>query len=372
MRKRMLSAVEEVFLVGFFLVAISLPLGLLLIRGEGKPAWENRRLAELPTRPTHPGEVYHLPRMLTEYFKDHFALRADLIRRQASAKVNGLRTSSSPEVMLGKDGWLFHKGEGEVEMFTGAEPFTAEGLEDWRRFLEAMRDWAKRRGATFVVTFVPEKQTIYSELMPDGLTRSRVASRQDQLIEYLKRRSDVRVVDLRPALMEAKAVNQIYYRTDTHWNELGVFAAYQTLLAELSKESDALRPMRESDFEVARESYSGDLAGLLGLYDVLKESRPRLRLRRGARASIEGECRDVGRCASKIEGATLPRVVMYRDSASSYLIPLLAEHFGRGVYVWDRDWKFSNELLEAEHPDVLILEMVERRLMQAPPNAPRD
>jgi hypothetical protein len=317
-------------------------------------------------------EVYHLPRMLTEYFKDHFGLRAELIRWQASAKVGWLRSSSSPEVLLGREGWLFHTGEKEVEMFAGAEPFTAGGLEDWRRFLEATRDWAARRGASFVVTFVPEKQTVYPELMPDGLTRSRAASRQDELIEYMKARSDVRLVDLRPALAEAKAAGRIYHRTDTHWNELGVFAAYGALGSELAERHGATRPLPATEFEVAPDTYSGDLAGLLGLHGVLKEERPRLRPRRPARARIEGECGDTGQCSSEIGGASLPRLVMYRDSASSYLVPLLAEHFSRGVYVWDRGWKFSDELLESERPNVLVLEMVERRLMGDPPPAPRD
>jgi hypothetical protein len=257
-------------------------------------------------------------------------------------------------------------------MFTGAEPLTAEGLEGWRRLLEATRDWAGRRGASFVVTFVPEKQTVYPELMPDGLTRTRAASRQDQLIEYMRARSGVRLVDLRPALAEAKAGGQVYHRTDTHWNEIGVFAAYGALGSELGGEFDALRPRPASEFEVASDAYSGDLAGLLGLHGVLKEERPRLRLRRPARARIEGVCGDVGQCASEVDDGALPRLLMYRDSASSYLIPLLAEHFGRGVYVWDRGWKFSNELLEREHPDVVVLEMVERRLMDPPPAAPRD
>jgi hypothetical protein len=367
MQKSKLRDAEE-----FFLVAVSLPLGLLLLRGEGTPAWENRRLAELPPRPSSAREVYHLPRMLAEYFKDHFALRAELIRWQARAKVGWLRSSSSPEVILGREGWLFHVGEGEVEMFTGAMRFTSEGLEYWRRFLEATRDWAGRRGASFVVTFVPEKQTVYPELMPDGLTRARGASRQDQLIEHLKTRSDLRLVDLRPALAEAKAGGRIYHRTDTHWNELGVFAAYTALGSELARQSGAAAPLPASEFEAAPDTYSGDLAGMLGLQGVLKEERPRLKPRRAARARFEGECGDAGRCASEVDDASLPRLLMYRDSASSYLIPLLAEHFSRGVYVWDRQWKFSAELIERERPDVLVLEMVERRLMEAPPAAPRD
>lgn len=368
--KRTLRAAEEVFVVAFFLIAVSLPLGLLLVRGEGESAWENRRLAERPHRPASLGEAYHLPRMLVEYFKDHFALRAELIRRQAKAKVNWLRSSSSPQVLLGREGWLFHTGDNEIELFTRAEPFTSEGLEEWRRFLEALRDWAGRRGASFVVVFVPEKQTIYPELMPDGLRPARAPSRLDQLTEYMKARSDVRVVDLRPALLEAKAANQIYLRTDTHWNELGVLAGYQTLASELNRGFDAPPPLKESDFGVTPDTYSGDLAGMLGLNGVMKETRPRLKLVRPARARIEGVCGDVGQCDSKIEGASLPRVVMYRDSASSYLVPLLAEHFSRGVYVWDRDWKFSDALMDSEHPDVLVLEMVERHLRKAPPAAP--
>lgn len=371
MQKIKPRAAEEVFLVAFFLVAVSLPLALLLARGEGEAARENRRLAELPGRPKSAGEAYHLPRMLAEYFKDHFAFRSELIRWQAEAKLNWLHSSSSPRVLLGKEeGWLFHSGEKEVEMFTGGKPFTPRGVEEWAQFLQSTSDWAAGRGAAFVVVFVPEKQTVYPELMPDGLTRR--ASRQDQLLERLKSRPGVRAVDLRPALREAKAGGQIYMRTDTHWNHIGSFVAYGVLARELGRDFDMVRPTPLSEFELEQREYSGDLAGIVGIRGVMRETVPRLRPRGAPRARIEGECGDVGECSSRVEDASLPRLVMYRDSASSYLIPLLAEHFSRGVYVWDRDWKFSNELLERERPDVLVLEMVERRLMDAPPAAPRD
>lgn len=369
-QKRNVRAAEEVFVTAFFLVAVSLPLVLLLLRGEGAPAWENRRLAELPARPASLGEAFHMPRMLTEYFKDRFALRPELIRGQAVAKVRWLGASSSPEVLLGKNDWLFLAGEGEVEMFTGSAPFKPEELERWRLLLESLRDWAARRGAVFVVTFVPEKQTVYPEFMPDALRRSRVPSRRDQLAEYLKARSDVRLLDLRPALLEAKAANQIYLRTDTHWNERGSFAAYGVIAGEIGKSFEAVRPAPASEFDAASENYSGDLAGMLGLYGVDFESAPTLRPRRPARARYEGVCGDVGQCASVVEGGRLPRLLMYRDSAASSLIPFLAEHFGRGVYVWDRKWGFSDELMEKERPDVLLLEMVERRLMDPPPAPP--
>jgi hypothetical protein len=257
-------------------------------------------------------------------------------------------------------------------MFTGAEPFTPEGLEGWGRFLQEMSDWAARRGAPFVVTFVPEKQTIYPELMPGGLARARGASRQDQLVEYLKSRPGIRVADLRPALREAKAETQVYLVTDTHWNHVGGFAAYGALARELGQGFPGVRPAPLSEYEVKQEPHSGDLAGLLGLRGVLWESRPRPRLKAAARARFEGDYGEPGTCVSEAEGEGLPRVVMYRDSAAAFFIPFLAEHFARGVYVWDTSWGFSTELLEKEHPDIVVLEMVERRLMAAPPPPPRE
>jgi alginate O-acetyltransferase complex protein AlgJ len=367
-----IRAVEEFALIAFFIVAVTLPLALLLLRGEGTAAWENRQLTPRPAFPSGLSDAYHLPRMLTEYFKDHFGLRAELIRRQATFKVDWLASSASPNIMLGKDGWLFHSGEKEVELFSGSEPLTQAELADWRRSLEGIRDWLKADGATFVLTFAPEKQTIYPEHLPDGLIRVREESRQDQLIAYLREQhSDIRVVDLRPALREAKTANQVYFRTDTHWNELGAFAAYRALASELGRDFKAVRPMSESEVEVYDATRDGDLAGMLGLHGVLREAGVRVRPKQ-ARARFEGNCGDMGQCASQTGDAALPRLVMYRDSFASYMIPFVAEHFSRAVYVWDVKWKFSPALVKAERPDVLVLEMVERNLMQPPPTPPSD
>ncbi|MDT5295030.1 MAG: alginate O-acetyltransferase complex protein AlgJ [Acidobacteriota bacterium] len=372
MPNRTIRSVEEIALIAFFIAAITLPLAVLLIHGEGAPAWENRRLTPLPSRPSGLSDAYNLPRMLTEYFKDHFGLRAELIRRQAAFKVDWLASSSSPDVMLGKDGWLFHSGAKEVELFSGSEPFTEAKLANWRQSLEGIRDRLKANGAQFILTFAPEKQTIYPEHLPDGLIRVREESRQDQLIRYLKEQhSDIHIVDLRPALREAKTANQVYFRTDTHWNDLGAFAAYRALAAELGRDFKAIHPLSASDVEFYDVPRSGDLAGMLGLRGVLTEAGVNLRLKQ-PHARFEGNCFDPGQCVSEKDDAALPRLVMYRDSFSSYMLACVAEHFSRAVYVWDIEWKLSPALIEAERPDVVVLEMVERNLMLPPPAPPSD
>jgi hypothetical protein len=62
--------------------------------------------------------------------------------------------------------------------------------------------------------------------------------------------------------------------------------------------------------------------------------------------------------------AGLPRAVMFHDSFGAHLIPYLSEHFRRIVYAWERpDYPvFDGALVERERPDVVIQQIVERKL----------
>jgi alginate O-acetyltransferase complex protein AlgJ len=243
-------------------------------------------------------------------------------------------------------------------------------MSGWQHALEARRDWLGQRGIAFIVTVVPEKQTIYPEYMPDTLVRG--DSRLDQLIRYLREHSDLQILDLRPALLAAKAERRIYYRTNTHWNDLGAFVAYQTIVREMGRTLPGIRPMPSSDFEVVTYyAPSGDLTAMLGLRGSILEEQHNLRPLRPLQASAGGKpvdrnAADTNRfLVSEREGAGLPRMVMYRDSFASALIPFFAEHFSRATYVWSQ--QFDPSLIEAERPDIVLEEMAERLLMAPAP-----
>ena len=67
-----------------------------------------------------------------------------------------------------------------------------------------------------------------------------------------------------------------------------------------------------------------------------------------------------GRIVTEIPGSTLPRAVVFRDSFTSSLAPLISEHFSRVVYLWQND--FDAAVVESEHPDVVLHEIVGRHL----------
>ena len=59
---------------------------------------------------------------------------------------------------------------------------------------------------------------------------------------------------------------------------------------------------------------------------------------------------------------------MFHDSFATALVPLLAEHFGRTVFLWTYD--FDCDAIERERPSVVIQEYAERMLSVMTPRNP--
>jgi hypothetical protein len=361
--------IEDIALIIFFLAALALPVvGLALGFDPGRAHKENRVLAPFPPVSLKRHVLGSFPEKFRAYFEDHFGFRNMLIEWQAKVKVKWLGVSSSKRVILGKDGWLFQPPyDNSLEWYRGPRPLTVAELAQWQRVLKARRDWLAERGIRYIFVIAPEKHTIYPEYVPEAFRRMQEVSRLEQLVRYMKEHSDVEILDLRQPLMEAKGRERLYHRTDSHWNEYGAFIGYQAIAAELMKASAQIQPLAESDFELVREQKKEmDLAAQLGLDDVLSEENLRMRPRR---ASLEFRLNpDIKYVVSDGKETRLPRVVMFRDSFANNLIPFLDHHFSRAVYVWN--YGLDTALIETERPQFVIQEVVERYLLNAPPQNP--
>ena len=56
--------------------------------------------------------------------------------------------------------------------------------------------------------------------------------------------------------------------------------------------------------------------------------------------------------------ADWPRALFFHDSFTRPMVPYLAERFSRSVYFWSH--AFAPAIIEAERPQVVVLEVVER------------
>jgi hypothetical protein len=267
-----------------------------------------------------------------------------------------------PNVLVGRDGWLFYTGEQSDDDYQNTYPFKQRQIIAITEGLNRLDARLRARGAKLIVVIAPNKATIYPEYMPAEIQRLDDQSRLDRLSAYLQQHSDVTFLDLRAVLLEAKKGERIYYQTDTHWNDLGGYAAYGQILAALG-----IPAHPRSDYVVEQTAPQIlDLAANIGA-ESLREPKINLAPRFDIAGSFEstdlGENRRLQTWSSPDQ--SLPTAVMYHDSFAFNLIPMLAPHFQRAVFVphfsgpnWTLDW------VDKEKPDVVIIEFAERYLAE--------
>ncbi len=306
-------------------------------------------------------------------FDTHFAFRDRFVQVQSWLRYRLLGVSPLATVWKGRDGWWFFASDGDVEATLNESRFTPAEFESWRVTLQHTADFLAARGIAHVFVIAPGKAEIHPEGLPAGLHPRPAPTRTDQLIDELRARSTVTVVDLRDGLLAARrGAEPLFHRTDTHWNDLGAAIGYRQVLGALAGRVPGLAPPVGPDGYVLTPvaADGGDLASMVGLHFSMAERELRLAPVTARRARIlepAGDARRfaVPRVVTVVDDPRLPRAVVYRDSFGSALVPFLAEHFQRMVTLWEYD--VVPETIREEQPQVVIQQWVSRRLYNRAP-----
>ncbi len=371
---------RDLAMIGCFLLSISLPLSGLIFQFDAAFVLDEKRvLSSRPTLRPDYASLAAFPAGFEAFFNDHFGFRGRLIHWLNTVKVGCLRVSPTSQVILGRNGWLFF-GDVELEYYRAARPFTAKQLAAWRRCLESRQRWLAARGIPYVVVVAPNKSTIYPEFMPRSFNKVHAESRLDQLMDYLTANSNLRIIDLGDVVRAAKHRGQVFYQTDSHWNNRGAYAGYARIMEAVSERFPQSKAIPRSEFHEVKISESErDLSTLLGMGPYYRENHVDLELilpkRAVRRQPSSAEVDAPGRLSTsgpdivdEYPDPTLPAAVMFRDSFADSLEPFLSEHFRRIVFSWQ--YTFDRDLVEREKPDLVIQEMVERTLMMNSPPPP--
>ena len=363
-----------------FCVLIALPLitRVIPLEPEGRST-EKRQLASEPALEAK--DLLSYPDRFTKYYDDNFGFRKSLIRWNALVKGAGLHVSPKKSmVVFGKNDWMFYTGEGIIDFYRHASLFTPEQLQRIQQKLENRKRWLKEQGIDYYLAIPPLKGTIYPEYLPAHLTRLNEKSKLDQLVEHMEAHSEFDIIDMRPALWEAKKERQIYYSNDTHWNLPGAFIGYSVLANRIAEDHPELKPFELSDFTESEQwKDNADLTNMIGLNDVFLRHKILLAPKQKFNADDGPEVkypmeiffkyRPMFRENDSLQG---PNLVMFRDSYAVYLKPLLSEHFHRSAFIWTP--LFHADIIEIEQPDIVIHEILERfidDLLLDDPGVPR-
>jgi alginate O-acetyltransferase complex protein AlgJ len=356
-----LKRAANVVLIAMFFILLWLPgLDTFLHFDHASPFNEKRPPAQFPQFQPGPDSLKQYITGLEAYFNDHFGGRNQLFHwhNQLQQALFGGRS----DVMLGKDGWLYFD-ENHMQLaehYLGILQFSPQELLNLKKIHENRRDWLAQRGIQYMFIIAPDKQSIYPEYLPSWLKPMRHHTKLDQFVDYMRAHSSVTVLDLRPALRDAKQIAPTYYQTDSHWNSFGGFVVCEEIIKHLPQTTSQAGRLSLASFELKKEKLErGDLMILLGVYGseddlvlVPKTSLPPMVKTVLDPTSVVPTCftsnaRAAGTC------------IVFRDSFGPALMPFLGYHFKTVGYFWSPGG-FDPQTIEETKPDIVISEIVER------------
>ena len=157
----------------------------------------------------------------------------------------------------GKENWLFlgNAYDNNVAKLKLSVMPTKARLAEVKESFSKISQAGAKHGIKTVLIMGPDKSSIYSEYLPEGLTPS-TTKYSGFFLDTLRELPTLEIYDPTQDLLAAKNSEEIlYWKTDTHWNYKGAYIAYVGFSKLLKL------PYPSVDFSPAAP-YSGDLIGV--------------------------------------------------------------------------------------------------------------
>jgi alginate O-acetyltransferase complex protein AlgJ len=315
-------------------------------------------------------------RRVSAWFNDRLGMRYPLMVLDSHWRLNVWRLRFRNDVLFGHASWLF---------FNDSPPAPAAHLADVRgtlrmgestiatidRQIASARAGFGACGKTAYVVVAPNKQSIYpEELRKDGMHQP---SRLDDLLARLSPEARSAFIDPRSELRASKPRHDVpvYHPTDSHWNDLGAFIAYQKVVSVLAATGRIHRPELATldGVEIRAEAAAGgDVATrLLFLPWNFPDQNVVLRGLAQLPFSVRAERDRV--LVSNPQGRG--KLLILADSFGPPLASLLGRHFAEVEMLSRPTWPalFDGALVASTNADVALIEIAERslpELLQAP------
>ncbi len=344
------SRIDIVFLAIFFGVVF---LPALRINTADKSEKENRMLAKyVPLwKDNKINNAYGAN--FEAWFNDRFFGRGKVI--SGYNKFKELFYEGNKKVLVGKDNWLFYKGDNSIENYCNSRIYMEDELKSIASYLIDIHNWCEANNKKFAFIIAPDKHRVYGEFYPDYFVKRcpDANNATQQLIYYLKKNTPVRVIYPLDVLLKAKK-DVLYWKHDTHWNDLGAYIGYCEVMKALEISPLVIKEWKD-EFKP-----TGDLANMypqLQNEDDTSYKVPVFKNRSTALPKEDKQSLDVFFSNPHCD----KRLILFRDSFSEAMIPYFANGFGKVSAYWRANITYDDLVYIKENGDYVVLEVVERR-----------
>ncbi len=361
MHKKNNIPMPSIIFVFLFFLILFIP--MLNINTDPKAIAENRRLANYKPLFVENKINNAFGSDFEKWFNDRFFVRSELISFHDRLQNTLLNSIENNKVLPGKDDWLFFKGDGSIANFQNIQKLSPSELERIAQYLSGINNWAKQHDKEFYYVILPDKNKIYGEFYPDKFEKivPDNESRARQLIDYLAKNTEVKVIYLYDVMLNNKDKGLLYYKTDTHWGKLGAYYGYIHIM-------DTLLPSYPKNLAKSFTEYKQERGDLTRMTNNAPDDnsiylKPNIdsQLDNPASESLTPPDR-TGKREQIINRApaTDKNLFLMHDCFSLHLLPYLASSFADSDFVWRYNITFSDLDFIEKNSDVIILEQLER------------
>lgn len=200
------------------------------------PINENRVMKEFPVNWkamfTENGEYW---KELSACFNDRFQFRDFMIRAKGEIQYRLFNVTGEDGVYVGDDGYMYYKSVVDRDQIIN-EQLSDEDVNGIVQAYEDFKAYINAFGVECLFMIPPQKNTVFPERAPVFHVERKYPNQYEKLIQkFSASRVSDDFVDVVPLLRKAEEKYPTYYKTDFHWNEYGVTAAFTEAVNRLAK-----------------------------------------------------------------------------------------------------------------------------------------
>lgn len=255
-----MNRVSSLIMTFMFLGSIIIIGGIMLLKPDRiKSEVENRNLAQKPVisqQDILSGGYFN---KFEEYFNDQFLARDLLIKTYTKLQLELNRTVVNNTVIT-KNGWLMELPIASVKKSHYHE--SIQQVNELERFLT-------NKDISIYLALAPHKKNILAHLYPAHLKNNAGArGRQYFVNEISSKIHYINLNELFQSKYSTKQLEDMYFKTDHHWNIKGAHTAYQYIISQLEEDlKDLKQPISNFDIKCNNDarfigSYNRRLFGL--------------------------------------------------------------------------------------------------------------
>lgn len=259
--------------------------------------------------------------------------------------------------ILGQNGWLFLAVENALDDYLGSNILNNSEMDKYVNEMTALQNLCNQKNKKLYYITLPNKAQVYSEHMP-SYTIVDNYKRTQRLTDYIKAHSDIKIIYPLEEMIASKNLLQLYFKTDTHWNETGAFVGVQALLSLMEMPVTNIQSVSFSSHKFA----NGDLVKLGNLnvedYEDVGYSfvyKPEI-----AVTPLNGTVADDPIYQSVSTSDNQCNVVLIGDSYRVFMANYLSKDFRNYTHIHRDNLSDPLAISALQNADIIVVESVER------------